>query len=117
MAIPRLELLEELPSPYEIFDVPPETVQEFDPQRYELGKGFIRPARAPEGVWVPILRIWVTRATKPLGAPYWDITAKTLIVTLLPVIDDWIARRLRFRARKVGIAPRARFEIEVIPTS
>ena len=109
-----LEKLSTLPEPYEVLDMLPGEIQELTIEGWEMGKIFIRPAYAPEGKWIPGLRVLVPKETKPAGLPYFDITSKTLQTQLLSALGPVIVTPRRVRITKYGRAPHARFMLEVI---
>jgi len=111
--IPPLKELEEISKPYQILDMDDGESQDMTVVDYALGKGHIKPARAPEGVTVPILRVQVPSEERPRAANWWDITSKTLIAQMLPALDTWKADERTVTVTKYGRAPSARFGLEV----
>ena len=104
-----------LPGPYEILDLEDGQSVTLDITSWEEGDVVIHPYRAPEGIVVTALRVHVTPESKKTVPYYWDITAKTLIAGLKPLLiagkhlDNYI------KITKVGERPRARFMVELIP--
>lgn len=60
------------------------------------------------------LRVWVPKEIKLLFPYYWDITSQTLIAQLMPALEapGWEAKK--YKITKYGVAPKARFSLEVI---
>jgi len=102
-----------LPGPYEILDLQDRESRTFSVERWEQGRVTIKTDEAPEGKEVEVCRIWVQRGDKPTGAPYWDITSKTLCVQILPLLMDPVQVRRRFTVTAHGVRPRKRFSLEV----
>ena len=82
--------------------------------RYERGGLFITPRGAPAGRDVEAVRLHVSPEDKPVGAPYWDLTARTTIARLLPVLDQLVSTRRPIRITKHGVAPAARHQIDFL---
>jgi len=83
------------------------------PQRWLLGRATIHPGYADRPKVIRALRIWIPRREKPIGPDYWDITSQTLIYQILPYLERPDYRTRTFRITKHGVAPRARFTLEV----
>ena len=103
-----------LASPIELLDIPPEEPTEFRVLRYEMGEINIIPRGSPAGKVVPAIRIHVPREDKPVGAPYWDVTAGNLIATLRPILGSLVASRRLIRVTKHGIPPAARHQVDLL---
>jgi len=97
----------------EVLDLPDGGSVTFIPARYEEGEILIKPERAPQGIRVKALRVYVEPATKPIGAPYYDITSGTLIAQLRPTLSRGDFTQYRYKITKYGVAPAARFGLEV----
>mgnify|MGYP001571515413 CR=1 FL=1 len=81
--------------------------------KWEIGELDIHPAYGERVKRIRALRVWVPPEDKRLGPPYWDITSQTLIAQLEPYLGVETFRTRVFRVTKYGIAPRARFTLEV----
>lgn len=103
-----------LSEPFELLDLPDRGVLETTVQRFEEGSATITLRTTGEVKTVEVLRIHVPQAAKPVGVPYWDITSKTLRAQLLPLLKSANTRARRFRITKMGLAPTARFQVEMI---
>jgi hypothetical protein len=84
---------------------------------YELGEMVIHPRQGPPDKRIRVLRLHVRQEDKRTGPPYWDITGQTLIEQLLPYLRRPDFRALTFRVTKYGVAPKARFGLQIIPAS
>ncbi len=102
-------------SPFEIFDLPSGGELVTRVLRFEQGRATIKPARAPQGVEVDVVRLHVPPEDKPHIPAYWDLTATRLLPTLVAALPAVIEGRRWIRIRKEGVAPRARFSLEVLP--
>ncbi len=102
-------------SPFEHFDLPSGGELVTRVVSFEEGRATIKPARAPDGVEVAIVRIHVPPEDKPHIPSYWDLTATRLIPTLVAALPAVVAGKRWIRIHKEGIAPRARFSLEVLP--
>ena len=111
-----MEELKELPGPYEILDLRDGESIDLRVERWELGKMRIRVRRTGEEKEIIALRVYVPPELKPTLPHYYDITANTLRAGLLPYLEKPDYRRYIFRITKIGVAPTARFMLEVIPS-
>jgi len=107
------EVLAEIPGPYEIFELADTETKTLEIQKWEIGTMKIITPEFPEGKIIKVLRVWVPRAIKPIGTDYYDITSQTLIAQLEPYLKTPDFRRKKFIITKFGVAPRARFKLEV----
>ena len=82
---------------------------------WELGEMIITPRAGGGPKRIRALRLFVPPADKTLGPAYWDVTGQTLIVQLLPFLDIIGFRQARFVITKHGVAPTARFTLQVLP--
>ena len=103
-----------LDSPADLLELHDGQSVEFSPLRFLSGELVIQPRTSPVGKTVPALRIWVSLADKPSGAPYWDVTAGTTIARLLPILPELVSGRRRLRLTMRGIAPASRHQIDVL---
>lgn len=103
-----------LEPPYELLDLEDGEAVDFVILRYLEGEVPIVPRHAPAGKEVPAIRVWVSPEDKPVGAPYWDITAGNLIARLKPVLGELVRTGRRIRVIKHGIAPAARHEVRFL---
>ncbi len=101
-------------SPYEIFDLASGGELVTRVTAFEQGRATIKPARAPQGVEVDVVRIHVPPEDKPHVPSYWDLTATRLLPTLVAALPGVVTGRRWIRIRKEGVAPRARFSLEVL---
>jgi len=101
--------------PIELLDLPAEGELVTRVLRMEEGEAFIKPSRAPQGVNVAVVRLHVPPEDKPTAPHYWDVTATTLHPSLRSQLPAAIQERRWVKVRKYGVAPRARFSLEVFP--
>jgi hypothetical protein len=73
----------------------------------------IKTSEEPEGKMIKALRIFVPAQTKPIGVSWYDITSQTLIAQLLPFLEQPNFGNKTFVITKYGVAPKARFTVEV----
>jgi len=83
--------------------------------KQEWGEALIKPRYlgAPAEKRIPVLRLTAKEGYKPTGAPYWDITSKTLQAQLRPLLVDLIARGAEFTVTAHGEGPQKRFSLRV----
>ena len=106
--------MEELPGPYEILELKDRETLTTRIVKWETGKVEIHPAYKPEGKWIIALRIEVPREDKEFFPWYWDVTSTTLVAQLLPQLQVAGFERKTYKITKFGVAPRARFTLEVL---
>jgi len=103
-----------LEAPIELLDEADLESVEFRILRWEEGEALIHPRLEPEGKVVPVIRMWVPAEDKPLGAPYWDLTARTTQARLRPVLGMLVASGRRIKITKYGVAPTARHRVDFL---
>jgi hypothetical protein len=101
--------------PVELLDLPANGQLVTRVTAWEEGTATIRPASAPEGKEVVILRVHVPPEDKGTAPAYWDVSATTLHPTLRGLLPLAIRDRRWVRIVKFGVAPRARFSAELLP--
>ncbi len=104
-----------LEPPYELLDLPDQGELVTRVLRFEQGRATIKPARAPQGVEVAIVRLHVPPGDKAHAPAWWDVTATTLQPSLVAALPAVVQGGRWIRIRKMGVAPRARFSLEVLP--
>jgi len=109
------EELKRLPPPFEILDLADGESIEMQIKKWELGLGIIVPRVIGVEKEIRILRVWVDPRYKLTVPYYWDITSGTLQAGLLPYLEKPNFTKLIFKITKYGVAPRARFTLEVRP--
>ena len=113
MPLPKLEDVEPLPGPFEIFDIPGGSLRQLTVVKHLVGRMVIRPRQATGPKDIVALRLFVTAADKPLYPDYYDVTAQTLIPQLLPHLEAAAGRPVRFTITKWGDRAQARFQVRV----
>jgi len=109
------EQAKELAGPYEIFELTDGETRELRITGWQTGNVTIYPPHKPTGKVVTALRVLVPPMTKAFFPYYWDITGKTLVAQLLPYLEQPGYKDKVFTITKHGIAPKARFSMEVKP--
>lgn len=104
-----------LEGPYEIFELVHNETRELQITNWQLGEVTIYPAHKPAGKTINALRVWVPEETKDNFPYYWDITSKTLVAQMLPQLKQPGYKDKKFVITKFGVAPKARFSLEVRP--
>ncbi|MGH7375865.1 MAG: hypothetical protein ACREKK_00415 [Candidatus Methylomirabilales bacterium] len=100
--------------PIELLDLPAGGELVTRVTRFEQDTAFIKPARAPQGVTVSVVRLHVPLEDKATAPPWWDVTATTLQPSLVAALPAVVGGARWIRIRKQGVAPRARFSLEVL---
>jgi len=109
------EEVKELAGPYEIFELTDGEVRSLRVVKWETGNVTIYPPHKPGGKVVTALRVHVPKETKDFFPYYWDITGKTLVAQMVPYLGLAGYQDRVFVITKYGIAPKARFTLEVKP--
>ena len=101
--------------PFEFWDMESEETRVFKVSRYEEGSIEIHPRYpgAPESKTVRVLRLFLPPGIKTTLPSYWDMTSKHLIAALLPILKAPGLQDKTFVVQKFGVAPSARFSLEV----
>lgn len=103
-----------LQGPYEIFDYPDQGILTTRVLKWDHGQVFIQTGQVPEGKWVEACRIHVPPEVTRPRLPYVDITSKTLCAQLKPMLEGIVAQGRTVKIQKHGVAPAARFTVEVV---
>jgi hypothetical protein len=102
-----------LPSPYEVVDLQDGESLKLHVLSFEKGEITINPKHTPGEKVVQAIRLHVPQADKPHYPFYWDSTSKTLVAQLEPLLPSIIQNKRLVTITKRGIAPKARFTVEV----
>ena len=105
--------MERLPGPYELLDLPDGGILETKIIRWDEGEVEIHPGYKPEVKVVTAIRIHVPAEMKDFFPYYWDITSQTLVAQIRPYLEMPGFEGKMFKITKHGVAPRARFTLEV----
>jgi len=111
------ELVERiLEGPYEILELAPCETKTLRVVDWQVGKMRIRPKWMPIGEFKEILavRIHVPKEDKPIFPHYWDLTPRTLVAQLLPILTEGVPEGYGIRIHAVGYAPKKRFEVGLV---
>jgi hypothetical protein len=87
----------------------------FRVRRFELGQMQIYPHDQPQGKIVPSLRVHLPLEDKIEGTPFWDITSKRLIATLLPVLPAIQGTDTYVEVSKQGDGRTSAFTVAIRP--
>jgi len=109
------EEVKELAGPLEIFELVDKEVRELIITKWEQGRVTIYPPHQPTGKVINALRVFVPVKTKEFFPYYWDITSKTLVAQMVPYLEAGGYEGKKFIVTKHGVAPKARFTLEVRP--
>jgi len=109
------ETANELIEPYEILELTDGEVRQLRITNYQVGNVTIRPPWLPGGKVVRALRVHVPHESKTFFPYYWDITGKTLVAQMVPYLEAGGYQNKVFTITKYGVAPKARFTLEVRP--
>lgn len=102
-----------LEGPYELLDLPDGGILETKITGYDVGEMDIHPGYSDLIKQITGLRIHVPPEMKDYFPYYWDITSQTLVAQLLPYLEKTGYGAKTFKITKHGVAPRARFTLEV----
>ena len=105
--------MEKLKGPYEILELGDGETLTTRITAWEEGEVEIHPAYKPEGKLVAALRMHVPKEDKEFFPYYWDVTSTTLVAQLKPWLEEPGFERRTYKITKHGVAPRARFTLEV----
>lgn len=108
-----MEGLAELEGPYEILELGDGGTLTLHPLAFSTGTMLIHPRWQPQGKRIKAIRVWVPESDKPLFPDYFDITASTLVAQLEPVLRRSDLRGLELVITKHGVAPKARYTVDV----
>lgn len=106
-----------MPGPYELLELADGQSVDLALVSWERGTMTITPRNAGAAVpkVIPVLRLHLAEGVKPYPPMYYDVTSKTLMAQLIPHLSQPNFERFRYRITKHGIAPTARFTLEVRP--
>lgn len=106
-------MAEFLPGPFEILELPGGQPVEFTIVDKLLGDMVIHPrgVGAPAEKIIRGLRIHTAPGPGTSSIGYWDVTAGTLIVQLLPLLAGTPPAKVRVKIEATGVAPAKRFSV------
>ena len=109
--------LRRLPGPMEYLDLPDRGSVRLRVVSWEQGSAVIHTERhgVMVDVEIPVLRLHLAAGVKPYPPMYYDVTSKTLMAQLLPMLMERGFERYEYVITKFGVAPRARFTLERVP--
>jgi hypothetical protein len=107
--------IKKLQEPYEIFEMLDGETRELRVKSFELGSIDIKTSEVPQGKTITALRVFVPIEFKSVGVNWFDITSKTLTAQLLGYLQQPDFDKRLFVIKKFGVAPKARFTVQVLP--
>lgn len=99
----------------EILDLPDGGEVTLRVTSWERKKGSFVTQRHPEGEVLDYMRLHLAPGSKATGPNWWDVTSKTLQAQLAPLLTPEIMATKRVVIHKVGVAPKARFSVTLLP--
>ena len=102
-----------LSEPMELLELNDGETLTFRVTRWEKEETIIKPAHAPQGKVVTVLRVHVPIEDKPIFPQYWDITSKRAIAQIQPWLEKPGFQNKTFRLTKLGVKPTAHFMLAV----
>ena len=103
-----------LASPMEILELEDGVATSFHIVAYQVDEGIIRPAHAPAGKAIRILRLHVPKADKEMFPQYWDVTGAGAIAQLLPLLESGAYKDHLFTLTAHGAGVKKRYSMEVV---
>jgi hypothetical protein len=105
-----------LPAPYEIMELADLQSASLHVESYELGYMVIKPRwpGAPSEKEILAMRLKVSTKDKPIGLPFWDLTAQTLIAQLRPLLERRMHEGRVVKITAHGGGPSKRFTVEIV---
>jgi len=112
-----VEGLRRLQGPYELLELADRQSAVLRVISWEQGSIVIHPKYegAPAEKEVEALRVHLAAGAKAYPPYYWDITSKTLIAQLLPLLLERGFEHYEYVVTAFGVAPRKRFTLERRP--
>lgn len=104
-----------LSAPMEIMELKDGESAAFHVTAFQVDEAIIKPAHAPGGKVIRVLRVHVLQSEKPTFPYYWDITGAGAIAQLLPLLEAGADKTVSFKLTALGDGPRKRHTLEVIP--
>jgi len=102
----------ELARPINVLELQDGESRSFRVVRFETGEEIIRPAHAPNGKRVRVLRLHVSADDKPDFPHYWDVTSTRLYAQLLPQLQVAGLLSAKWTITARGIQPKKYFTVE-----
>lgn len=103
-----------LSAPMEILELNDGESISFHVENFQIDQGIIRPAHAPGGKAIEILRLHVPQAEKKMFPYYWDVTGQGAIAQLRPILESGAFAGRAFRLTASGFGAKKRYAVEVV---
>jgi len=109
------EWIERLEGPFEILELEDQQTKEIQPTGFRIGTVVIYPQHKPTGKEIKAVRLFVAEGAKDFSPYYWDVTSQTLNAQMIPYLESREPGTYVLVITKHGIAPKARFTLQVRP--
>jgi hypothetical protein len=103
-----------LPAPMEILEVNDGESVTIHIIGWTKDQGIIRPAHAPAGKAIDILRVHVPPEDKLTFPRYWDVTGLGTIAQLEPLLAGGNFKDRAFKISAFGVGPKKRYSVEIV---
>lgn len=103
-----------LSSPMEILELNDGESVSLHVNAYQIDDAIIKPAHAPGGKVIRVLRLHVSKEDKPMFPQYWDVTGAGAIAQLTPMLDAGLHRDRVIKILAAGEGVKKRHAVEVI---
>jgi hypothetical protein len=102
-----------LSSPMEILELNDGESKTFHVHAHQIDDAIIRPAHAPGGKAIKVLRVHILEGEKPTFPYYWDITGAGAIAQLTPLLESGAYKDREFKITAIGSGVQKRHQVEV----
>lgn len=103
-----------LASPMEILELKDGESVSLHVMSFQIDDAIIKPAHAPGGKVIRVMRLHVEKADKPLFPQYWDVTGAGAIAQLTPLLDGGLHRNRVVKITAFGEGAKKRHSVEVV---
>jgi hypothetical protein len=103
-----------LSSPMEILELNDGESATFTPTAHQLDDAIIKPAHAPQGKVIKVLRIHILQSDKATFPYYWDVTGAGAIAQLTPLLDSGAYKDRQMKITALGSGVKKRHLVEVL---
>jgi len=103
-----------LSSPMEILELNDGESKTFHVHAHQIDDAIIKPAHAPQGKVIKVLRVHILAGEKPTFPYYWDITGAGAIAQLTPLLDSGAYKDREIKITAIGSGVQKRHQVEVI---
>lgn len=103
-----------LSSPMEILELNDGESAVFHVHAFQTDDAIIKPAHAPQGKVIRVLRVHILQGEKPTFPYYWDITGAGAIAQLSPLLESGAYKDREFKITAIGAGVKKRHQVEVV---